>query len=72
MAAGNRTVALQLASAAAAHQAVAGAGLGSILNADEGRSRREYVSGDEDERTWASGAAMSIEQAVAMALEEKG
>jgi predicted ATPase len=72
MAEGNRTVAVQLASAAAAHQAVAGAGLGAILNAEEGRSRREYVSGDEDERAWASGEAMTIEQAVAMALEVTG
>jgi predicted ATPase/class 3 adenylate cyclase len=70
MAEGNRTAGIRLASAAAAHQAVAGAGLGSILNVEEGRSRREYVSGDEDERAWASGEAMTIEEAVALALDQ--
>ncbi len=67
---GNRRTAMQLHSAAAAHQATTGAGLGAILNLEEGRSRRENVSGEEDERAWSDGQAMSIEQAVALALSE--
>jgi predicted ATPase/class 3 adenylate cyclase len=69
MAAGNRPAGIQLASAAAMHQATSGAGLGSILNLDEGRSRHEYVSGEDDERAWQAGHAMTIDQAVSLALE---
>jgi len=70
IAAGNRPVGIQLASAAATHQATSGAGLGSILNLDEGRSRREYVSGEDDERAWEAGQAMTLDQAVSLALEQ--
>jgi predicted ATPase/class 3 adenylate cyclase len=66
---GDRPGALQLASAAAAHQATVGAGLGSVLNLEEPRSRREDVVGEADERAWAQGQAMTIEQAVAFALD---
>ncbi|HMJ39390.1 MAG TPA: hypothetical protein VK606_07550, partial [Verrucomicrobiae bacterium] len=67
---GNRATGIQLASAAAAHQATSGAGLGSILNVEEGRSRREYMSSKEDESAWAAGQGMTLDQAVALALEQ--
>jgi tetratricopeptide (TPR) repeat protein len=65
---GDRSVALQLASAATAHQATSGTGLGNLLNLEERRSRREDVAGEADERAWTQGQAMTIEQAVALAL----
>jgi hypothetical protein len=65
---GDRPGAIQLASAAAAHQATVGAGLGSVLNLEEPRSRREDVAGEDDERAWNQGQVMTIEQAVALAL----
>ena len=70
IATGNRPAGIQLASAAAAHQATSGAGLGSVLNLEEGRSRREYVSDEDDERAWAAGHAMTLEQAVSLALDQ--
>jgi len=70
IAAGNRPVGIQLASAAATHQATSGAGLGSVLNLEEGRSRHEYVSGKDDERAWEAGQAMTLEQAVSLALAQ--
>jgi predicted ATPase len=68
IAAGNRPDGIQLASAAATHQATSGAGLGSVLNLEEGRSRHEYVSGEDDERAWEAGQAMTLDQAVSLAL----
>lgn len=65
---GDRTRAIQLASAATVHQATSGAGLGTLLNLEERRSRREDVAGEADERAWTQGQAMTIEQAVAVAL----
>ena len=65
---GDRPGAIQLASAASAHQATVGAGLGSVLNLEEPRSRREDVAGEDDERAWNQGQVMTIEQAVALAL----
>jgi predicted ATPase/class 3 adenylate cyclase len=70
MAEGDRWGGIQLASAAAAVQATSGAGLGSILNLEEGRSRRDYVSGEDDEHAWAAGQAMTLEHAVALALDQ--
>ena len=70
IAAGNRPVGIQLASAAATHQATSGAGLGSVLNLEEGRSRHEYVSGEDDERAWEAGQAMTLDQAVTLALAQ--
>jgi hypothetical protein len=64
----NRKVAVQLASAAAAHQVISGAGLSAILNIEEGRIRREDLSDESDIRAWAEGQTMSIEQAVELAL----
>lgn len=65
---GNRTLALRLSAAAAAHQATSGIGLGSILNTEEGRTLREDMVDDQDRRAWDEGTAMTIEQAVADAL----
>jgi predicted ATPase/class 3 adenylate cyclase len=70
IATGNRSVGIQLASAAATHQATSGAGLGSVLNLEEGRSRHEYVSGEDDEHAWEAGQAMTLDQAVALALAQ--
>ena len=70
IATGNRPVGIQLASAAATHQATSGAGLGSVLNLEEGRSRHEYVSGEDDERAWEAGQAMTLDQAVTLALAQ--
>ena len=70
MAEGNRLAGIQLASAAAAHQGTSGTGLGSILNVDESRTRHDTVQGEDDERAWTKGQSMTIEQAVALALEE--
>jgi hypothetical protein len=67
---GDRLAALQLASAAAAHQATVGAGLGTVLNLEEPRSHREDVASEADERAWAAGQEMTIEQAVALAQLE--
>jgi tetratricopeptide (TPR) repeat protein len=65
---GDRLGAIQLASAATAHQATVGAGLGSILNLEEPRIRRDDVAGEADERAWSLGQAMTLEQAVAFAM----
>lgn len=70
MAEGNRAAGIQLASAAAAHQGTSGTGLGSILNVEESRTRRDTVQSEEDEHAWMEGQSMTIEQAVALALEE--
>ena len=65
---GNRSKWIRLAAAAAAHQATSGAGLGTILNTEEGRVRREDLSDENDQRAWAEGQAMTIDQAIAHAL----
>jgi tetratricopeptide (TPR) repeat protein len=64
---GERETSIRLAAAAAAHQAASGAGLGTILNVEEDRNRHEDVTPDE-EHIWQEGEAMTIEQAVALAL----
>ena len=45
--------ALRLAGAAATHQVTAGAGLGSILNVEEGRAWNELIATDEQRLAWA-------------------
>jgi hypothetical protein len=67
---GDRPGAIRLAAAASAHQATVGAGLGSILNLEEPRSRREDLAGEADERAWTQGQAMTIEEAVALASDK--
>jgi predicted ATPase/class 3 adenylate cyclase len=66
---GNRGRAIRLAAAAAAHQATSGAGLGTILNIEEGRNRRDDLKDENEQRAWAEGQAMTIDQAVVYALE---
>jgi predicted ATPase/class 3 adenylate cyclase len=59
----------RLWAAASAHQVSSGTGLGRLLREEEGRSGREGLNDDEAARVWAEGQAMSLEQAVAYALE---
>ena len=66
---GNRGRAIRLAAAAAAHQATIGAGLGAVLNIEEGRHRRENLTDENEQRAWDEGQAMTVEQAVTYALE---
>jgi tetratricopeptide (TPR) repeat protein len=66
--AGDVERALRLAGAAAAHQVTTGAGLGTIVNREEGRKWEEVISTEGHERAWADGQAMKLEQAVAYAL----
>jgi tetratricopeptide (TPR) repeat protein len=66
---GDQIRALRLAGAADAHQATTGAGLGAIVGAEEGRRWKQEISTDEERRAWAQGQAMTLEQAVAYALE---
>ena len=68
---GDQMRALRLAGAAAAHQASTGAGLGTIVGTEEGRNWQEELTTDEGRRAWAQGQAMTLEQAVAYALEQK-
>jgi hypothetical protein len=65
---GNRDLSIRLAAAAATHQVTSGAGLGAILNIEEGRIRRELLTDQIDQDSWAEGETMTIEQAVALAL----
>jgi predicted ATPase/class 3 adenylate cyclase len=59
----------RLWAAASAHQVSSGTGLGRLLREEEGRSGREGLNDDETAGVWAEGQAMSLEQAVAYALE---
>ena len=59
----------RLWAAASAHQVSSGTGLGRLLREEEGRSGREGLNDDEAARAWTEGQAMSLEQAVAYALE---
>ena len=65
---GNRTLAIRLAAAAAAHQEASGAGLAAILSIEEERVRREDLSDENDVRSWTEGQTMTMEQAIDLAL----
>ena len=65
---GHRGSAIRLAAAAAAHLATSGAGLGTVLNLEEGRYRKEDLIDEDEQRAWAEGQAMTVEQALALAL----
>jgi tetratricopeptide (TPR) repeat protein len=54
---------------ALARQVSSGTGLGRLLREEERRTGREGLDDDEAARVWAEGQAMSLEQAVAYALE---
>lgn len=66
---GDQMRALRLAGAAAAHQASTGAGLGTIVGTEEGRNWLGTIRTDEERRAWSQGQAMTLEKAVAYALE---
>jgi predicted ATPase/class 3 adenylate cyclase len=59
----------RLWAAASAHQESSGTGLGRLLREEEGRTGREGLNDDEAARVSAEGQAMSLERAVAYALE---
>jgi len=68
---GDHLRALRLAGAAAVHQALTGAGLGTIVGTEEGRNWLKNISTDDERRAWAQGQAMTVEQAVAYALVQE-
>jgi len=70
--AGDPVRATRLAAAAAAHQVSSGTGLAGLLTVQEGRTGREGLSEDAASRAWAEGQAMTLEQAIAYALENDG
>jgi predicted ATPase/class 3 adenylate cyclase len=59
----------RLWAAASAHQESSGTGLGRLLREEEGRTGREGLNDEEAAQVSAEGHAMSLEQAVAYALE---
>jgi predicted ATPase/class 3 adenylate cyclase len=61
--------ALRLAGAAAGQQEASGATLASVVNVNEGRAWQDDIDTPEEERAWAEGQAMSVDQAVAYALD---
>jgi hypothetical protein len=68
---GNFPRAARLWAAASAHQESSGTGLGRLLREEEGRTGREGLEDDEAARVSAEGLAMSLEQAVAYALQSE-
>ena len=69
---GDESRALRLAGAAARQQADTGAAIASVVNVNEGRTWKETIDTPEEERAWAEGQEMSVEQAVAYALDSHG
>ena len=68
--AGDHIRALRLAAASSALTSASGAGLRSVINAMEGRGAQlEAVSPEEAERAVAEGQALTVDQAIAYALE---
>ena len=61
--------ATRLAAAAVAQQAVTGTGLGGLLSYQEGRTGREGLSEADAARAWAQGQALTLDQAVAYAID---
>jgi hypothetical protein len=61
--------AFRLAGASAALQASSGAELAALVNVEEGRDWREGLNTDEQKLAWAEGQAMTVQKAVAYALE---
>ena len=64
---GDMVSALRLAGAAHRHQVATGAALAGLINVNEGREWEEMISTPDEQKAWAEGQAMSIEQAVAEA-----
>jgi predicted ATPase/class 3 adenylate cyclase len=61
--------AARLAAASSTYQATSGTGLAHLLREQEGRTGREGLTDQEAAKAWAEGQAMTLEQAVAYALE---
>ncbi|HVH65596.1 MAG TPA: adenylate/guanylate cyclase domain-containing protein [Candidatus Acidoferrum sp.] len=61
--------ATRLAAAAVKHQATTGTELGGLVTQLEGRLSREGLSDADEAKAWAEGQAMSLDEAVAYALE---
>jgi predicted ATPase/class 3 adenylate cyclase len=66
---GDPVRATRLAAAAATQQATTGTGLGGLLSQQEGRTGREGLGESEAARAWAEGKALTLEQAIAYALD---
>jgi tetratricopeptide (TPR) repeat protein len=66
---GDAIRATRLAAAAVAQQAVTGTDLGGLLSYQEGRTGREGLSETDAARAWAEGQALSLEQAIAYAID---
>jgi hypothetical protein len=68
---GDPVRATRLAAAAVAQQAVAGTSLGGLLSYQEGRTGREGLDEADAAKAWAEGQAMSLEEAVAYAIDPR-
>ena len=66
---GDPVRATRLAAAAVAQQAATGTGLGGLLSFQEGRTGREGLSEADAARAWAEGQTLSLDQAVAYAID---
>jgi tetratricopeptide (TPR) repeat protein len=66
---GDPVRATRLAAAAVAQQTVTGTGLGGLLSQREGRSGREGLPEKEAATAWAEGQALTLEEAIAYALD---
>ena len=66
---GDADRALRLAGAAARQQEATGVALASIVNVNEGRAWKETIDTPDEERAWNEGQAMSVDDAIAYALE---
>jgi predicted ATPase/class 3 adenylate cyclase len=66
---GDPARATRLAAAAVAQQTLTGTGLGGLLSQREGRTGREGLAEKEAAIAWAEGQALTLEQAIAYALD---
>jgi predicted ATPase/class 3 adenylate cyclase len=66
---GDPVRATRLAAAAVAQQTATGTGLGGLLSQQEGRTGREGLAEMEAEAAWAEGQALTLEEAIAYALD---
>ena len=68
---GDPVRATRLAAAAVAQQTLTGTGLGGLLSQREGRTGREGLAETEAAIAWAEGQALTLEEAIAYALDSK-
>jgi predicted ATPase/class 3 adenylate cyclase len=66
---GDAVRATRLAAAAVSQQRATGTGLGGLLSNQEGRTGREGLSEADAARAWAEGQALTLDQAVAYAID---